>query len=153
MHGVEIAIEDPRIPDVLALVEALDAYHTSIYPAESNHFLDIDTLAGPDGRFLVARRSGRAVGCGALWVRHGAFGEVKRMFVEPEARGFGVARALLAEIEAMARTERLPRLLLETGVHSREALRLYRRAGFVERGPYDGYGPDPLSVFMEKALT
>jgi putative acetyltransferase len=42
---------------------------------------------------------------------------------------------------------------LETGVVSHAALALYRRAGFAEREPFADYGPDPLSVFMEKQLT
>jgi putative acetyltransferase len=43
-------------------------------------------------------------------------------------------------------------LRLETGIHQPEALGLYRAAGFVERGPFGPYRPDPLSVFMEKPL-
>lgn len=41
---------------------------------------------------------------------------------------------------------------LETGVYQPEALALYGRAGYVERGPFGDYVADPLSVFMEKEL-
>ena len=93
-----------------------------------------------------------AVGCGAIWLRQDGFGEVKQMYVDPAARGNGVARKLLARIEAAARAAQLPLLRLETGVYSDDALRFYRAAGFSDRGPFAGYRPDPMSVFMEKPL-
>lgn len=60
---------------------------------------------------------------------------------------------MLDEIEAVAARggERL--LRLETGAKQPEALALYRSAGFVEVGPFGGYRPDPLSLFMEKPLA
>jgi putative acetyltransferase len=75
------------------------------------------------------------------------------MYVVPRARGFGVARRLLTEIESHARKIGVHTLQLETGVRQHEALRLYRSAGFQLRGPFGDYRPDPLSVFMEKDLT
>jgi putative acetyltransferase len=94
-----------------------------------------------------------AVGCGALVInREGGSAELKRMFVDPAARGRGVARALLKLIEEQAQSLGLRRILLETGVKSIEALALYRRHGYRERGPFGSYRPDPLSVFMEKQL-
>ena len=42
---------------------------------------------------------------------------------------------------------------LETGIHQPEALGLYRRLGYVERGPFGSYALDPLSVFFEKRLA
>ena len=104
-------------------------------------------------RFLVARRAGEALGCGALRIdAEGSYGEVKRMFVLPRARRLKLGRRILDRLEAEARREGLGCLRLETGIHQPEALGLYRAAGFVERGPFGEYGPDPLSVFMEKRL-
>ncbi len=68
------------------------------------------------------------------------------------ARGRGIARGILAALEQAARDEGVQLMQLETGVHSPEALALYRRAGYRERGPFGPYAPDPLSVFMEKSL-
>jgi putative acetyltransferase len=152
MTDVTIAREDPRQPDVLALIRALDDFHLGIYPAEANHFLDIETLVLPEVRFLVARRAGEALGCGALWVKAGEYGEVKRMFLKPEARGLGIGRQILARIVAEAHAESLPLVRLETGNVSDDALRLYRAAGFRERGPYGDYPDHPASVFMEMTL-
>lgn len=150
---IVIAVESPRQDEVHRLIEELDRYLIALYPAESNHLLDIDALASADVRFFVARRDGAAVGCGALRIDAPGSGEVKRMFVRPDARGLRVGRRILDVIEDHARREGLEWLRLETGIHQPEALALYRRAGFAERGPFGDYGPDPLSVFMEKALT
>lgn len=150
MPNVTIAQESPRQDEVVRLIEELDAYLGELYPAESNHLLDIDTLAAPDIRFFVARRSGAVVGCGAMRVDAEGYGEVKRMYVHPTSRGGQIGRRLLERIEDQARTENLSALRLETGVHQAEALNLYRKLGFKERGPFGSYGPDPLSVFMEK---
>lgn len=149
--AVTIAREAPRQPDIIALIDALDAYQAALYPAESNHFLDLAALEAPDIRFFVARRAGAAIGCGALRV-FADYGEIKRMFVRPEARGLKIGRCLLDLLGATARDERLACVRLETGIHQPEAIGLYRAAGFIERGPYGGYASDPLSLFLEKRL-
>jgi putative acetyltransferase len=152
MPDVTITIESPRQEDVARLIRALDAYLSGLYPAESNHLLDVETLSAPSIRFFVARRGREALGCGALRVDESRYGEVKRMFVLPEARGLSLGKRILGRIEEQARREGLDRLCLETGIHQPEALGLYRAAGFLEREPFGDYQPDPLSVFMEKAL-
>lgn len=149
---VLIAREDPRQADVLPLITALDAYHVAIYPPESNHFLDVESLAAADVHFLVARAGERPLGIGALWVKVGDYGEVKRMFVDPAMRGHGLGRHLLRTIESVARNEALPCLRLETGTLNREALGLYRAVGFAERGPFGDYAAHPMCVFMEKRI-
>ena len=152
MAGITIALESPRQDDVARLIQALDAYQGALYPAESNHLLDLPSLAASDVRFFVARRGGEALGCGALRIDPSRYGEVKRMFVLPEARGLRLGKRLLRCLEDEARREGLRCLRLETGIHQAAALALYRAAGYVERGPFGEYGPDPLSVFMEKTL-
>ena len=61
MSEITLAIESPRRADVVRLIEALDVYQSGLYPPESNHFLDVDGLAGPSVRFFVARRDGQQV--------------------------------------------------------------------------------------------
>jgi len=150
LPNVTIAQESPRQDEVVRLIEELDAYLGELYPAESNHLLDIDALSTPDIRFFVARRSGAVVGCGAMRVDAEGYGEVKRMYVHPTSRGGQIGRRLLERIEDQARAENLSVLRLETGIHQDEALNLYRKQGFKECGPFGPYRPDPLSVFMEK---
>ncbi len=150
--AVRIDAESPRQPEVLALIQALDAHVTALYPAESNHLLDVDALAASDVRFFVARVGARAVGCGALRVDGSGYGEVKRMYVDPAARGLKIGRAILDHLESEGRALSLSCLRLETGVSQPEALGLYRSAGYREIPAFGAYAPDRLSVFMEKSL-
>jgi len=149
---ITIRLESPRQAEAERLLEALDAYQSALYPPESNHFLDVDALAASNVRFFVARRGEEALGCGALRIDGAGYGELKRMFVKPTARGLKLGRRILERIEEEARREGLGWLRLETGIHQPEALGLYRSAGFVEREVFGDYRPDPLSVFMEKRL-
>ncbi|RQP22389.1 GNAT family N-acetyltransferase [Piscinibacter terrae] len=148
-----IAPERADQPDVVALIEALDAYQKPMYPAESHHGVDIATLMQPNVLFVVARdEHGSAVGCAGLMLADG-YGEIKRMYVDPASRGRGLGRALLDALEAMALARGCTLLRLETGPKQPEALRTYERQGFVRRGPFADYWDDPHSVFMEKALV
>jgi putative acetyltransferase len=152
MH-VRIGIEDPRQPELLAMLAESDRYYSALYPAESNHLLDASTLAGPEVTFLVARVPDRVAGFGAV-VRHSAeFGEIKRMYVDPAMRGMNLGRSILGALEDRARAKGLPCLRLETGVKQPEAIALYRSAGYEEIPPFGDYRLDPLSIFMEKRLA
>ena len=150
---IEIAEEDPRQPEVRAMIEALDEFSNSLYPADSNHLLDIESLAKPNIHFFVAREQGRAIGCGAFRVLEPGHGEIKRMYVPHEARGRGLGRALLDTIESEAKRHGLKRLSLETGIKNLQAVHLYHRAGYEECPPFGDYKPDPLSLFMTKEIA
>ena len=150
---VSIAPETPYQNSVLALLEQSDAFSQALYPPESNHLIDVDALAAPNARFFVARLAGEAVGCGALVLGSGGQAELKRMFVDPRGRGQGIGWRLLQTLEQAAGSESVHLVQLETGVSNHEALRLYRRSGYRERGPFGSYWADPLSVFMEKELA
>lgn len=148
-----VALERPDQPEVMALIDALDAYQKPLYPPESHHGIDIDALCRPEVLFAVLRTTaGPAVGCGAVVLEPGGWGELKRMYLQPPWRGGGRARALLAFLEGAAVERRCTLLRLETGVLQHAALAFYERAGYARRGPFGNYGPDPLSVFMEKRL-
>jgi len=150
---MRIALEHPARPEVMALIGELDAYQSSLYPAESNHFIDVQALAQPGVLFAVGRDAqGRALACGAVMVQEG-WGELKRMFVRGQARGQGFGAALLAYLETQAHARGCRQLMLETGIRQPEALRLYERHGYRLRGPFGAYAEDPLSVFMQKDLT
>ncbi|WP_026871537.1 GNAT family N-acetyltransferase [Inquilinus limosus] len=150
--ALTIARETPDQAEVHALLEQADRRSAGLYPEESRHGLDVAALLAQRVHFFVARLDGRAVGCGGYAPEGDGTAELKRIFVATEARGLGIGRALLAALEAEARREGIRLLRLETGVKSTEALGLYRRFGYRETGPFGAYGPDPLSVFMEKAL-
>lgn len=147
-----IALESPDQPEVIALIEALDAYQDSLYPPEARYALDLTALCQPHVLFAVARDDhGVAQGCAAV-VLGPDHGEVKRMFVRPEARGQGLAAQILQTLEHAARARGCPALMLETGPAQPEAIAFYERQGFARRGPFGSYPDHPLSVFMGKAL-
>ena len=148
---VTIALERADQPDVVRLIDALDAYQRPLYPAASHHGIGVQALVQPNVLFAVARiNTGAAVGCGAV-VLESARGELKRMFVLPAFRGTGVARALLAFLELQARAKGCALFVLETGIRQPEALAFYARAGYVRCDPFGDYTHDPNSVFMQKA--
>lgn len=132
------------------LIAELDAYLYSLYPAENVYALDVASLLHPSVLFAVARDSaGAPLGCGAV-VMKPEYGEIKRMYVRPQARGQGLARRLIASLEAKAVEHGCRTFMLETGPTQAEALGLYERMGYRYRGPFGDYPDDPLSVFMQK---
>ena len=151
--SMQVTLESVDQPDILALIEALDAYQGALYPAESNYHLSVEALKAPNVLFAVARDDdGVAIGCGAV-VLFDDYGELKRMFVPPAQRGRGIAKAIITLLEANAVQRNCVLLRLETGIHQPEAHGLYARAGYERRGPYGDYPNDPLSVFMEKTIA
>lgn len=150
---MHITLEAPDQPEVLALIEELDAYQKPLYPAESHHGIDIAALSRPAVIFAVARDdSGRAVGCGAIVLEAG-HGELKRMYTRPGLRGQGVASALLRRLETEALARGCRHFVLETGYLQAAAIALYERFGYRRRGPFGDYVDDPNSVFMHKAAA
>lgn len=150
---MNVSLESPDQPEVIALIAELDAYQDTLYPPEARFALDLRSLMQPQVLFAVARDGEqRAVGCGAI-VLGTDFGELKRMYVSPTCRGQGVARRLLDLLESRAAAAGATLLTLETGPYQPEALAFYAAAGYQRRGPFGDYKDDPLSVFMEKRLA
>ena len=149
---MHINLESVDQADVIQLIDDLDAYQAPLYPAASNHLLDIEALKATNVLFAVARDDGHiAIGCGAVVLLDG-YGELKRMFVPQAQRGRGIAKAIITYLEAHAVQHYCLLLRLETGIYQLEAHGLYARAGYQRRGPYGDYPDDPLSVFMEKRI-
>jgi DNA-binding MarR family transcriptional regulator/GNAT superfamily N-acetyltransferase len=96
-----------------------------------------EEMTPPHGWFFLARLDGRPVGCGALRRLSADEGEVKRMWTAPEARGLGVARRIIAAVEAAAREAGMTALRLDTNRALKEAHGLYRKLGFVETERYN----------------
>jgi putative acetyltransferase len=153
---------DPGHPDAQALMARSEALMSALYPSESNHFEPAAGLRPPHGLFWGLWLGDTVVGCGGvkLHVLRGepaesaepAYGEIKRLFVLDSARGRGAAKQIMSRLEGELITRGVHLARLETGIHQPEALGLYRRLGYVERGPFGGYSADPLSVFFEKRL-
>ena len=152
-HGLVITIRpvDPRSDATRALIAPLDAYQVELYPDESNHLDPVEELVKPHARFLGAFDDETLVGIGAVKLLDD-YAELKRMFVTPAARGLGIGRRLVEALETLVIEAGLDRVRLETGIRQPEAIGLYRRTGYLARGPYDAYRSDPLSLFMEKTV-
>jgi len=151
--NLAIAPESPLQDDVRALVKALNAFTFELTPAEHRHHMTVEQMAQPDTTVFVARdATGLALGMGALRRHADGVGEVKRMFVAPEARGKGVGEAILARIEAMARHEGFERLVLETGSNFDAARRVYERSAFAPCDAVLDYPPSAWTAFYAKEL-
>jgi GNAT superfamily N-acetyltransferase len=104
------------------------------------------------GAFLVGRIDGRAVACGGVARYDEATGEIRRMYVVPEARGRGLSRRVLQALEEEARTLGYAFVRLETGSLQAEAIGLYVSNGFRPIPRYGPFADDPRSVCFEKRL-
>jgi len=143
-------------PEIVALLGALNTALDVGYAPEQKHALSVDQLFQPNIRFFVARLDGAAVACGGIGLYDG-YAELKRMYAKPEVRGKGVAKAVLARLEAEARGAGLTLIRIETGNLQHEAMRFYEREGYVKCaafGPYAAMPPNAIatSVFYEKRL-
>ena len=138
-------------PEFLPLHEAREAYAAALYPAESNHLLELSAMCQPQMNFFGAWAGVDVAGCGGFW-EHADYVEIKSMWVAPAARGQKIGQQLLDVIERGALAKGFALARLETGIHQPEALSLYRKNGYRDIGPFGAYKLDPLSVFMEKPL-
>jgi DNA-binding MarR family transcriptional regulator/GNAT superfamily N-acetyltransferase len=96
-----------------------------------------DELRTPIGLLLVATLRTEPIGCGALKFHDGAPTELKRMWVASSARGLGVGRRLLSELEREAARHASRIVRLETNQSLTEAIALYRSSGYVEVAPFN----------------
>jgi GNAT superfamily N-acetyltransferase len=152
---------DPASPDstiAAELIRRLSRELAERYPEETDGGMGDFTPAQvtvPRSIFLVAWFGSDAVGCGGLRPFSGApeaCAEIKRMFVEPSARGKGIGREILRELEAHARGFGYTRLCLETGVRQPEAVALYESEGFTAIPRYPPFEKNPHSLCFEKAI-
>jgi DNA-binding MarR family transcriptional regulator/GNAT superfamily N-acetyltransferase len=151
---VEVAIEDPRSDAARYCIRSYFAeldrrFETGFDPAVALP-TDAERLTEPAGLLLVARLRGEPVGCGALLLHGTGPAEIKRMWVAASARGLGLGRRLLAELEDHARRRGVSAVRLDTNRALREAIALYRSAGYTE---IDAFTAEPYAHhWFEKRL-
>jgi len=150
-----IRVVDPQGEDALSLlreaaIEARALYpelHSGGAPWPSNS----PTPSG--GTYVIAYEVENPVGCGALRPIDSATVEVRRMYVLKSARRAGVARKILAVLEASASRMGYKVMRLETGNRQQPAMSLYESFGFARIAPFGEYANDPTSVCYEKRVA
>ena len=134
--AVEIRPVDPNDPDARQCFRAyfaeLEGRSESGFDPEAGISAEPHELTPPAGCLLTAYLHSEAVGCGAVKHHPGEPSEIKRMWVSPSARGLGLGRRLLAELEALVVESGASRARLETNRALVEAISLYRSAGYRE---------------------
>jgi DNA-binding MarR family transcriptional regulator/GNAT superfamily N-acetyltransferase len=133
---VAVAVEDPRSAAARFCLDAyaaeLDATFEGGFDTARSRPVDPAALTPPRGLLLVARLHAEPIACGALKLPPGEPAEIKRLWVAPAARRLGVARRVLAELEARARQAGAEVVRLDTNRALRAATTLYRSAGYTE---------------------
>ena len=157
MSEVDLVVErdDPRKADARALLQTHVEFSQGVTPAEHVHAVDADALAGPGVTFMSARQTGVLLGVGAVKNLDAGHGELKSMHVYRDARGQGVARALLISLLDAARESGLDRISLVTGPGPdfAPARALYESAGFTRCQAFVPYTDTDESVFMSLLLN
>ncbi|MEP2889942.1 GNAT family N-acetyltransferase [Tateyamaria sp.] len=151
---LQIARDTPETADVRALLLRHFDLMRAGSPEESCHVMEPTALLDRGVMLFSARDNGKVLGVGALARLDDNHGELKSMHTSAEARGRGVARAILSALLDVARDQGLKRVSLETGTAEMfaPARALYLANGFVECPPFGDYASDPLSIFMTHTL-
>ena len=139
---VEVRASTYGDADVVALVAEVQAHYVEIYGGEDETPMTPEDFEAPEGTFVIAEVSGEPVACGAFRRHEGADGavaEIKRMYVRPAHRHRGVARAVLADLEASGAGRRLRTGRSRDGERQPAAIAFYTRAGYTEIEPYGFY--------------
>ncbi len=145
-----VGYDDPVAVD---LVERVQQEYVVRYGGRDAAVVDPAEFSPPEGLFLVAEVGGVPAGCGGWRVHDAGVVELKRMYVDPGFRRHGIARRLLAELEATAAAAGHGRLVLNSGGRQPEALALYARAGYTPVPGYGVYAESPEAVFLGKDLA
>jgi putative acetyltransferase len=137
--------------DFQKLVEALDA-DLRIRDGEDNAFYAQFNKITAIKHAIVVYDGDLPVGCGAIKQFSDDTMEVKRMYVLPEKRGYGIAVSTLGELEIWAKELNYTRCILETGQKQPEAIALYKKQGYKIIPNYGQYEGVANSVCFEKML-
>lgn len=146
-----VRTDTPGVPDLLLRHHAL---MRATSPEDSCHVMRPDALDAAGACILAVLQGDAMLGIGALVQLDAQSGELKSMHTVEEARGRGVARAVLRGLLEHARQLGLSKVSLETGSQAAFAAArgLYAAEGFSLCPPFGAYTKDPLSVFMTRTL-
>jgi GNAT superfamily N-acetyltransferase len=148
-------IRPERIDSAAAvqLIDELQQDLTARYGGPDETPLTVEQFTPPAGLFVVAYLDERPVGCAGIKASLPGTFDLKRTYVRPDARGRGVARALLAELERAAVELGGSRVRLETGDQQPEAVALYASAGYLRIPGFGIYADEPGNICLAKELA
>jgi putative acetyltransferase len=139
-------------PDFQNLVQRLDRELWDRYPEAQAQYAVHNSIER-NATVVVAYANALPVGCGCFKQHAASTAEIKRMFVDPDHRGKGIAFRIVEDLCAWAKEVGFTKVILETGIKQPEAIRLYQKAGFEVTEKYPPYKDMELSVCMERKLT
>lgn len=148
--ALAITPHDPRLPEVVHLLQRHLEFARAVTPPGHVHALDLEGLLEPEVSFFGARRGGVLLGIGALKELDAGHVELKSMHTAADARGEGVGSAMLSYLMAIATERGYRRVSLETGTMPAfmPARSLYERFGFKPCEPFGRYTVNPNSICM-----
>jgi GNAT superfamily N-acetyltransferase len=117
---------------------------------EERIFGTVDVFRGPNAAWIVLYDGGEPVACAGLRELEPGVAEIKRMFVRPQARGRGLARRMLADLEGIARDAGQREVRLFTTDMLPEAMALYASEGYSVRSSHPM--GERTEFWLEKAL-
>lgn len=151
---VEFVIEARRYddPEVGPLIDAVQEEYVRLYGGRDTDQIDPALFEAPRGLFLLGLLDGVAVATGGYRLIEPGVAEIKRMYVADGARGRGLARRVLAELERSATAAGATRMVLNTGYLQREAVALYESSGYVAIDAFGHYAAYKTALFFGKSL-
>ncbi|MEU7661760.1 bifunctional helix-turn-helix transcriptional regulator/GNAT family N-acetyltransferase [Streptomyces lincolnensis] len=153
LAAIRVDLVDGAAPDARACLDAYAADIDARFPEgfDTSDLVRPEEVSGQRGAFFVAYEEGRPVGCGALRRLRPGIGEIRHVWVHPDARRLGLARRILTALETEAAARGLDTLRLDTHATLTEAQAMYRACGYREIDPYVDhvYG----DFWFEKRLT
>jgi DNA-binding MarR family transcriptional regulator/N-acetylglutamate synthase-like GNAT family acetyltransferase len=153
---IEFSVVEPDSPSAMAAMTSYVAELDHRFPERFDvgtgfETAELDLMRAPAGAFVVATEDGAVIGCGGLRCLDDGTDEIKRMWVDPTARGLGIGRRLLERLEAEAAARSHQTVVLDTHASLDEAISMYTRAGYerIER-----YNDNPFAqLFFRKRLS
>ncbi len=150
LQFVEVSADDPRSMELIGEVQAV---YRRLYGGEDDSPMSADEFEAPSGTFLLAMDAqGHPIGCVGLRRHEEHVAEIKRMYVRPEYRRQGYARALLVAAEDGARRLGYAAIVLETGQVQPEAMALYVGHGYQPISSFGRYQCSPGSRSFGREL-
>ena len=152
---LDVVLETASVdrPEVRALERTFIEEMARRYGGKGPAALEAMEFEPPHGCFVLALVDGEAVACGGFRRLAETAAEVKRMWVTPEYRRYGLGRRILAFIHGQAWTFGYREMWLETGTEQPEAIAMYLEAGYGPIEPYGEFKDDPRSRCYRMSMS